>query len=118
MHYGSYKKFPLDESHYSLNKTCHKKYLSHTLDMAQMYKLNIKECENRKLDNSFKVTLSSYANIFWTKFNLSFAHPKSDTCSVCDSVQNTDLHTENFKTAFESQRRDKEKPSMENIPAL
>lgn len=107
------KKFPSEESHYSRNRNCHKKYLSPLLNMTAMHKMYIEECENRKLDNSFKVTLSSYANIFSTKFNLSFGHPRSDTCSVCDSGQNTDLHTENFKAAFESQRRDREKPSME-----
>ncbi|CAH2009647.1 unnamed protein product [Acanthoscelides obtectus] len=107
------QKFPSEESHYSRNKNCHKKYLSPILNMATMYKLYIEDCENRKLDDSFKVTLSSYAKIFCTKFNLSFGHPRSDTCSVCDSGQKTDLHTENFKAAFESQRRDRERPSME-----
>ncbi|CAH1992937.1 unnamed protein product [Acanthoscelides obtectus] len=67
------QKFPSEESHYSRNKNCHKKYLSPILNMATMYKLYIEDCENRKLDDSFKVTLSSYAKIFCTKFNLSLA---------------------------------------------
>ncbi|KAB0802996.1 hypothetical protein PPYR_05182 [Photinus pyralis] len=108
------KKFPAEESHYSRNKNCYKKYLSPLLNITLMHKLYLEECKRDGLEECFHIKLSSYSNIFSTKFNLSFGYPRSDTCSVCDAGKNTDIHTENYKAAFASQKRDREKPMTEN----
>nr|CAH7728829.1 unnamed protein product [Callosobruchus chinensis] len=108
------KKFAAEESHYSRNRNCHKKYLSPLLNMTQMHKLYLQECEEKKLDDSFKVNKHSmYVHVFTNKFNLSFGQPRSDTCSICDSGQNSETHTQNYKAAFNSQKRDREKPITE-----
>lgn len=106
------QQFPADESHYSRNKNCHKKYLSPLLNVCQMHKLYIEDCKSKNLEDKFVVKLSSYNKIFCTKFNLSFGTPRSDTCSICDSGQNTEEHTESFKMAFEMQKLDRQKPVL------
>ncbi|CAH0562899.1 unnamed protein product [Brassicogethes aeneus] len=105
--------FPAEESHYSRNKNIFKKYLSPILSVPQMHKMYLEKCEDKEMDESYKVKLSFYEHIFKTKFNLSFGHPKSDTCSVCDSNKGTETHTENYHAAFDAQNRDKLKPQNE-----
>lgn len=110
------KKFPAENSHYSRNKNENKQFLSPLLNVTQMHKMYIKECKEKKLDDMYLVKISMYRHIFETRFNLSFGHPKSDTCSVCDAGGNTADHKDNYTFAFESQKIDRQKPlSNKNI---
>lgn len=59
------------------------------------------------------VKVSFYRHIFETKFNLSFGHPKSDTCTVCDAGENSLEHRENWEFAFHSQKVDRQIPSVD-----
>ncbi|CAH1114772.1 unnamed protein product [Psylliodes chrysocephalus] len=56
----------------------------------------------------FRIKLCSYRSIFVNEFNLSFAKPKSDTCSTCDAGKSNEEHIENYHTAFESMKIDRE----------
>ncbi|GBN16895.1 hypothetical protein AVEN_266661-1 [Araneus ventricosus] len=58
-----------------------------------------------KIDSKQKCT---YRNIFNNEFNLSFGHPKSDTCATSDLGAANEEHIENYKTAFETQKADRE----------
>nr|CAH7758580.1 unnamed protein product [Callosobruchus chinensis] len=100
-------KFPSEASHYSRNHNPHRKYLSPVLNISIMYKLYLQECDEEDRPKYFKCSYKSYNNIFSTKFNLGFGHPKSDTCSTCDSGQGTEEHTEKYKLAFEKQKIDR-----------
>jgi len=74
--------FPADESPYSRSVNTGRKYLSPLLNITIMHQLYKACCQNM----SYKpVSLKSYRNVFNTHFNLSFGHPKSDTCNVCDA---------------------------------
>nr|CAH7733297.1 unnamed protein product [Callosobruchus chinensis] len=100
-------KFPSEASHYSRNHNPHRKYLSPVLNISIMYKLYLQECDEEDRPKYFKCSYKSYNNIFSTKFNLGFGHPKSDICSTCDSGQGTEEHTEKYKLAFEKQKIDR-----------
>lgn len=78
-------RFPTEQSHYSRNSDPHKRYLAPNLNMSIMYRLYIEDCKETNKSENFLIKKSTYARIFSTKFNLSFSHPKSDTCSTCDS---------------------------------
>lgn len=108
------KMFPSEHSHYSRNKNENKKYLSPLLNITKMYELYIEKCKEQGLDDKYFVKLSMYRHVFETKFNLSFGHPKSDTCSTCDSGEGTTEHKMNYTTAFESQKADRQKPLSDN----
>lgn len=63
------------------------------------------------MPNSFIIdSKSNYAlnAISSPKFNLSFGHPKSDTCKTCDLGVPNEEHAENYKAAFEVQKADRE----------
>ncbi|XP_072386058.1 uncharacterized protein [Diabrotica undecimpunctata] len=100
--------FPSELCHYSRNCNIHKKYLSPLLSLPIMHKLYIDTCNADKVQNRFKVKECTYRNIFNNEFNLSFGHPKSDTCSTCDSGAANEEHIENYKAAFEAQNIDRE----------
>lgn len=100
--------FPSESSHYSRNCNIHKKYLSPLLSLPIMHKLYIETCNANKVPNRFKVKECTYRYIFNNEFNLSFGHPKSDTCSTCDSGTGNEGHTENYKAAFAAQVVDRE----------
>jgi len=75
-----------------------------------MYLLYTEKCKEDNMSSSYLVKEESYRNIFCTRFNLNFGNPKSDTCSRCDSDQVSDTnHIQQYKNAFEVQRKDKEK---------
>ncbi|KAJ8930926.1 hypothetical protein NQ314_016225 [Rhamnusium bicolor] len=82
--------FPAESSHYSRHKIFNKKYLSPELNITKMYNLYIEDCDEKKRPEMYKVKKCTYSKIFSTNFNLSFGHPKSDTCSTCDAGLNTD----------------------------
>ena len=57
----------------------------------------------------YHVKECTYRNIFVTEFNLSFAHPKSDTCSTCDANAVSEKHVENYNAAYNAMNSDREK---------
>lgn len=100
--------FPAEQSHYSRNRNVNKKYLSPLLNISRMHKLYLEHCKDNKLPKTYLVSKSFYCNIFSHHFNLSFGQPRSDTCSTCDAGLKSAEHTENYKYAFEQQKRDRE----------
>nr|CAH7737613.1 unnamed protein product [Callosobruchus chinensis] len=103
------RKFPAESSHYSRTANPHKLYLSPVLNMSIMYRLYLEECTNEKLPQEYFVKKTSYANIFNTKFNLSFRKPKSDICSTCETGSSDSEHKENAETAFKQQQIDRQR---------
>lgn len=101
-----------EKSHYSRNKNHCKKYLSPILNVTQLYQLYVEQCKEKKMDNKYMVKVSFYRHIFATKFNLSFGHPKSDTCSVCDAGANSIVHKENYEFAYNAQKLDRGIPAI------
>lgn len=108
------KSFPSDESHYSRHKNPNKRYLSPLLSVKKMHSLYIERCEEVNKSDTFKVKLCTYRRIFETKFNLSFGHPRSDTCSVCDAGNGNEVHIQRYHQAFELQRSDRQKAEKSN----
>lgn len=102
-------RFPTEQSHYSRNSNPHKRYLAPNLNMSLMYRLYIEDCKEQNKPDNYLIKKSTYAKIFTTKFNLSFSHPKSDTCSKCDSGKSNAEHEENVKLGFELMSKDREK---------
>lgn len=100
--------FPAEISHYSRTQNPNKKYLVSTLSISQMHKLYIEECVTKDLPKNYFVKYGVYANIFSTKFNLSFGKPRSDTCGVCDAHEDNEEHRTKYRQAFEQQRIDRE----------
>lgn len=100
--------FPADESHYSRHCNIHKKYLSPLLSIPRMHKLYLDKCQNDGKDKIFLIKEATYRFIFNNEFNLTFGNPKSDTCSSCDSGSANEEHTENYRSAFDSQKVDRE----------
>ncbi|XP_072379979.1 uncharacterized protein [Diabrotica undecimpunctata] len=79
--------FPKIESHYARAKTPDKLFLSPDLNVSRMYRAFLeKYCADYQPPNKPPVTRQWYNEIFISKFNLSFARPKVDTCSTCDSL--------------------------------
>lgn len=79
--------FPTYESHYARMKTPDKLFLSPDLNVSRMYRAFLeKYCAEYQPPNKPPVTRQWYNEIFISKFNLSFARPKVDTCSTCDSL--------------------------------
>ncbi|CAG9772086.1 unnamed protein product [Ceutorhynchus assimilis] len=103
------KKFPSEESHYSRESNPHKRYLAPNRNMSLMYRLYIEECREQNMPGCFLVKKSTYSRIFSTKFNLSFSHPKSDTCSKCDAGNSNAEHEENVQLGFQLMSRDRER---------
>lgn len=100
--------FPAESSHYSRNRNPDKKYLAPTLSISQMHKLYIEQCESKELPKEYFIKYSNYANIFSTKFNLSFGQPRSDTCAVCDANEADEDHAIRYRKAFDQQKLDRE----------
>ncbi|XP_072401628.1 uncharacterized protein [Diabrotica undecimpunctata] len=79
--------FPKIESHYARAQTPDKLFLSPDLNVSRMYRAFLeKYCADYQPPNKPPVTRQWYNEIFISKFNLSFARPKVDTCSTCDSL--------------------------------
>jgi len=100
------KSFPAQESHYSRSKNTNRMYLSPTLTINSMYKEYANQCQ---VDNRRAVSGSMYRYIF-NDFNLGFGSPRSDTCSRCETLTQSDelkLHKLKAEAAFEQQRLDR-----------
>lgn len=111
--------FPAEESHYSRANNPNKKYLSPLLSVVKMHKLYLDKCKLDQVSETFFIKESMYRFVFDNEFNLSFGHPKSDTCSTCDSGQCTEEHVEFYKAAFEAQQADRESAEcLDNVAYL
>ncbi|CAH1983743.1 unnamed protein product [Acanthoscelides obtectus] len=83
---GHIKSFPKYSSHYSRVKNPHTKYLSGELSIHKMYNLYLQYCQENNIQNPVKE--SFYRFIFTTQFNLRFKRPHTDTCTICDILEN------------------------------
>lgn len=108
------RSFPSEESHYSRYKNIHKRYLSPLLSVRKMHELYIIKCREESKPSCFEIKECSYRKMFETKFNLSFGHPRSDTCSTCDEGKSNDEHIQNYKDAFALQTRDRKLAQTDN----
>lgn len=73
------KKYKCKGSHYSRGK-CVRTYLPPELNLVKMYQ---RYCEEQKAENKSICSISKFKKIFYTKFNMGFGSPHSDTCSTC-----------------------------------
>lgn len=88
------KSFPRRSSHYSRSKNIKKYYLSPELSVKRMHELYLERYEpevyakwhttEEKLKP--KVSYDFYFRYLKANFNISFGHPRSDTCQVCDKI--------------------------------
>lgn len=106
--------FPAEESHYSRHSNIYKKYLSPLLSVPKLHKLYLEKCAEDNVPQHYRVTESTYRNVFVSKFNLSFGHPKSDTCSTCDAGHSNEEHIEMFHAAFNSLKSDRDNAKVAN----
>lgn len=74
------KSFKARSSHYSPNKT-KRIYLSADLNVKKMYGMF------KDKFPQVKASYETYRSVFCSKFNISFGHPRSDTCSFCDKLK-------------------------------
>lgn len=91
-------KIPKYSSHYRREQT-KAEYLPPGITIQKMYDMYKQEEEN-------PVSLMSYKNIFYTKFNLKIKALKKDTCNVCDALK--------MKTDNEKNEEKKEKFKQEH----
>lgn len=82
------RSFKPRQSHYSLRQNPNRYYLDETLNVRRMYKMFLEEY---RLHVSYKV----YWSIFHGKFNIKFGLPRTDTCSICDSLRQKEAAEEN-----------------------
>lgn len=90
--------FPRRKSHYSRHDNQKKYFLSSELNIFKMYRLYLEkfELEQHQLledgkeykDINPKVRYDFYNRQFNLNHNLSFGHPRSDTCQKCDHLTN------------------------------
>jgi hypothetical protein len=73
------KAFKCRKSHHT-RKDTGRSYLPPTYSIKYMWE---NWYEKRKLEKKQTASLSKYQKIFTTKFNISFGHPRQDTCSYC-----------------------------------
>lgn len=99
---------PAEESHYSRASNIFKKYLPPLLSVPKMHNLYLENCAEDNDRDCFRVTESTYRNIFVSKFNLPFGHHKSDTCSTCDAGESNEEHVEMYHASFELLKADRE----------
>ena len=100
--------FPAEYAHYSRTHNIFRKYLSPLLTLPKMHQLYLDLCARENKPEIFRLKQCSYRSIFLNEFNLSFRQPRSDTCSTCDSGNSNKEHVENYHTAFDSMKADRE----------
>ncbi|KAJ8876320.1 hypothetical protein PR048_020765, partial [Dryococelus australis] len=69
-----------------------------------MHTLYIEKCVGEQVHYQFKVKICTYRHIFNNEFNLSFGHPKSDTCKTCDP----DAASEELTAGYEAPKAERE----------
>lgn len=102
------RNFPRRKSHYSREDNQKRYFLSPELNIAKMYRLYLEKYEPEKYallddgkslkDIKPRVTYDFYNRQFNLNHNLSFGHPKSDTCQKCDRLFNAIAAEENAET--------------------
>jgi len=75
--------FKVKKSHHT-RKDSNRSYLQPGLSVNIMYK--VWKCDRIK-DNKPVASFSKYYNIFVSKFNLAFGHPRQDVCSYCTDMK-------------------------------
>ena len=102
------KQFPSAQSHYSRSHNPYREYLSPTLSLAKMYREYVSSLSEKQQDPMF-VKQAYYNKVFFEDFNLGFGSPKSDTCSICDKVNNNDIksHFDEVKEAASEMKADR-----------
>ena len=101
------RSFPSESSHYSRSKNPNRRYLAPTLTTNLMYKDYAKRCQN---NGKVPASGSAYRSIFACDFNLGFGTPRSDICSRCELITETEelrTHKQMADRAFEQQRLDR-----------
>nr|CAI5827678.1 unnamed protein product [Callosobruchus analis] len=88
-------KIPKHQSHYSRQKNLSKLYLAPTLNMSILHKLYITEYDSES------VSQFVFQKTFKTKFNLSFHPPVTDSCKLCDSLEQKIKFAQNETTLKE-----------------
>jgi hypothetical protein len=68
------------KSHYSL-KDSSRVYLPEELNKAKLHRMY------NEANKEYMVGLTTFCDIFDTKFNISFGYPRKDTCSCCDILK-------------------------------
>ncbi|GFR68193.1 vitamin B12-dependent ribonucleotide reductase [Elysia marginata] len=92
-------------SHYSRKKT-RKVYLPEDLNISKMHAMFME-----KQHPNVKCSYDSYRDSFNNKFNISFGHPRKDTCTTCDKLKvkldslNSKLNQTSLNTLTDFQRR-------------
>lgn len=74
---------PTYESHYSRNKSPHKKYLGLEYNIQSLYEEYKNNCS---VNNTTAVSGDKFRRLFTEEFNISFKSPKCDTCAKCDEL--------------------------------
>ncbi|CAH1993123.1 unnamed protein product [Acanthoscelides obtectus] len=110
------RSFPRRKSHYSREDNQKRYFLSPELNIATMHRLYLQKYEPEKYallddgkilkDIKPVVTYDFYHRQFNLNHNLSFGHPRSDTCQKCDRLHNTisaEANAEN-KTRLETEK--------------
>lgn len=106
--------FPAESSHYSRLSNIHKKYISPLLSVPKMHSLYLELCTSENKPPEFRVKECYYRSVFVNEFNLSFSKPRSDTCSTCDAGISNEEHVENYHSAFDSMKIDRETARTSN----
>lgn len=90
------RSFPVSESHYCREDNPNKMYLNPDLNISKMYILYVEKCKEENIPFAGE---HIYRKNFHNDFNLSFRHPRQDTCSTCDTL---DL---NIKACLENEEK-------------
>lgn len=85
------KKFKVIEGHYCRSKTSCRVYLNSDLNIKKMWKLYDREIT----DEALKVKESYFRYIFRYNFNIGFGTPRTDECSICNSLNERIKHSTN-----------------------
>lgn len=95
--------FKVKKSHHT-RKDSNRSYLQPGLSVNIMYK--VWKCDKIK-NNKPVASFSKYYNIFVSKFNLAFGHPRQDVCSYC-----TDMKTK-IEKELEQEKREEIKTDLQ-----
>lgn len=96
------RSFPRRRSHYSRSDNQKRYYLSAELNITKMYRLYLETYEPEQFqlyengkDINPEVSYDFYYRHFNSNYNISFGHPRSDTCQKCDKLENSIAAEEN-----------------------